>query len=163
MKRNDLKLFLTTFFIILTTFLGVQHAFSKSCALPKSALLLLDKADAVFSGKVTNVKYLDDPERGSPEPRIIVTFDVYESWKGPLTKEITLHTVFNKWSGNGYFFSKDGEYLVFAYKRKNKKNIFSKLFGGPEEVYDVKLCNGTQFLNRAQTLIEQLDEGNKPE
>lgn len=163
MKLTYIKIFAVTFFVILTMLLGIKNTLSKSCALPESALLLLDKADAVFSGKVTKLKYLDDQERGSPEPRIIVTFDVYESWKGPLSKQITLHTVFNKWSGDGYFFTKDGEFLVFAYKRKNKKNIITKFLGGPDEVYDVKLCNGTQFLNRADKLIKELGKGNKPQ
>lgn len=163
MKLTCIKILLITFIIILTTVLGIENALSKSCAPPESALLSLEKADAVFSGKVTRVKYLDDPERGSPEPRIIVTFEVYQSWKGPLSKEITLHTVFNKWSGDGYFFTKDGEFIVFAYKRKNKKNILTRFLGGPDEVYDVKLCNGTQFLNRADKLIKELGKGNKPQ
>lgn len=135
----------------------LKSTVAKSCALPKSAIEALSKVNAVFVGEVTDVKYIDDPDQNSPEPRIIVKLKVKKVWKGPLEKEFTLHTVFNKWSGDGYFFSKGQEYLVFADKVKR-----SSLFPKEKGVYEVKLCKGTRYLSESGDYIKELGKGLKP-
>ena len=91
-----------------------QDSLACSCVGPRGKKAL-EGAAAAFSGKVTKVKYLDADEP-RVEPRIIVTFKVYRSWKGPLKRSAVLHTIYNKWTCEGYFFKEGGEYLVFAYK-----------------------------------------------
>jgi hypothetical protein len=113
---------------------------------------------SVFAGKATEVKYLDPPETRS-EPRIIVTFKVLRSWKGPeASTEFVLHTVYNGHSCYGYHFQKGKEYLVFA--RRNKEHD-AKEFAPhelPEVSYGTNLCSGTRLLADAAEDIKILDE-----
>lgn len=37
-----------------------------------------EEADIIFWGSIENLRYLDDPERTKTEPRIIVTFKLFE-------------------------------------------------------------------------------------
>lgn len=151
-KNKIVKIVILLILVVILGLIFMQRIHSKSCALPESALKAMGKADAVFSGKVSKVKYLDDPKQTSPEPRIIVTLKVYRVWKGPINKEFVLHTVYNLWSGDGYFFHEDEEYLVFAYKKKvNNK-----------DVYDVKLCGGTFPQSQAEKFLKELGPGKKP-
>ena len=49
-----------------------------------------------------------------------MTFEVYRWWKGPPKKSVVLHTIYNKWSCEGYFFKEGEEYLVFAYRNREQ-------------------------------------------
>ncbi len=119
-------------------------------------LVALRGADAVFSGKVANIKYLDEPEQANPEPRIIVTFDVYRTWKGPLKKRMALHTVLNKWTCKGYIFREGEEYLVYA--RKNEPSM-ARMFPKGRKTLGVSLCGGTIPLFKAQKDLQELGAG----
>jgi hypothetical protein len=112
--------------------------------------------DAVFAGTATEVEYLDPPETHS-EPRIVVTFEVRRSWKGAAAGEFFLHTNYNSYTCQGYYFKKGKEYLVFA--RRNKEP-HAKAFAPhalPEVSYGTSLCSGTKLLADAGEDVKILD------
>ena len=65
------------------------RAFGCSCVSPE-----LDKArmnaDAVFSGTIVRITYVDP--KASWEPRVAVDFEVDRVWKGPVTPKFRMHT-----------------------------------------------------------------------
>jgi len=87
-------------------------ALACSCVGP-TGLDILSSNAAVFAGKVTAIEYLE-ADTESSEPPILVTFEVNEVWKGPIRKTVTLRTIYNKYSCNGYFFKEGQLYLVAA-------------------------------------------------
>jgi hypothetical protein len=134
--------------ILFVCAVSISSAFACSCALITPAEAYAS-ADTVFSGKVENVQYLDDPEGGRLEPRIIVTFSVNDLWKGGEQSQIIMHTVYNKFSCNGYFFKSGKEYLVYATYNKRAENFLGKLFAPKEPRLGVKLCSGTKPIEEA--------------
>jgi hypothetical protein len=93
------------------------------------------------------------------EPRIIVTFQVYRVWKGRPRRTIILHTVFNKWTCNGYWFKEGEEYLVFA--RANDPDQ-AKMFARTKNTLGVWSCNGTSTLAAAEEDLNELGDGVVP-
>lgn len=63
------------------------HAIS---VLPTRFADLQSKAESIFRGKVTTVRYAPDPARDPQTPYTWVTFRVLETYKGTLPAEITL-------------------------------------------------------------------------
>ena len=118
----------------------------------------LEGASSAFSGKVTKVEYLD-PDGLRVEPRIIVTFEVYRWWKGPLKKTAVLHTIYNKWTCEGYFFKEGEEYLVFAYK--NREHV-AKKFPSAKDTLGVNICGATGPLKHAKEELRELGPGRRP-
>jgi hypothetical protein len=102
--------------------LSARTAAACDCVGPRGKAALVN-ANVAFSGKVIRIKYLDNSEQANPEPRIIVTFRVYRVWKGKPKRKIVLHTVFNKWTCNGYWFKEGEEYLVFAHANSSEAAI----------------------------------------
>ncbi|MFA6473354.1 MAG: hypothetical protein WCV85_00595 [Patescibacteria group bacterium] len=87
-----------------------------SC-IPPSAQESYKDADVIFAGKVTKVIYVDDSTGiGCDEPRTIVHFQVGAYWKGNARVSMTLHTVENRCSCDGYDFIEGETYLVYAYE-----------------------------------------------
>ena len=159
------KIFLLWFAILCLLFWDSDSAFSCKCA-PFPLANRLNSTDAIFSGKTVKVKFLDSPKQNSPEPRIIVTFDVYRFWKGPVGKRFILYTVANKWSCDGFGFREGSEYLVFAYNYTQESKIdrlikfdFSA-FG--KDIFGTSLCNGTKLLSDAQEELKELGPGQTP-
>ncbi len=138
--------------------LGPRTATACDCVGPRGKAALLN-AKVAFSGKVIKIKYLDDPEQANPEPRIIVTFRVYRVWKGEPKRTIVLHTVFNKWTCNGYWFKEGEEYLVFA--RANGSEA-AKMFPEAKNTLGVGTCGGTFPLADAQGDVKELGAGKAP-
>jgi hypothetical protein len=134
-----------------------QDGFACSCVGPRGKEALAGAA-AAFSGKVVQIERLDaDEPRG--EPRIIVTFEVYRWWKGQLKKSVVLHTIYNKWSCEGYFFKEGGEYVVFAYR--NREHMAEK-FPFAKDTLGVTLCGGTKVLANANDELRELGAGRRP-
>jgi len=122
----------------------------------KAALL---NADVAFSGKVTKIEYLDDSKQRRPEPRIVVTFEVYRVWKGKPKRKMVLHTIFNGFSCGGYWFYEGKEYLVFA--KSNDTNI-ANLYPKSKQSLGVGICNGTTQLADAKKDVIELGKGKAP-
>lgn len=117
----------------------------------------LIKSDIIFSGKITNLRYLDDIEQKKIEPRVIVTFETNKIWKGEETKEILLHTTHNKGSCNGFVFEAGKEYLVYAVVQKHANNFLANLFSKKEPTIGVKIYGGTKPLHEAENEIKKLN------
>lgn len=135
-----------------------QDGLACSCLGPRGKKAL-EGAAAAFSGKVTKVEYLDADEPGV-EPRIAVTFEVYRSWKGPLKKSAVLHTIYNKWTCEGYFFKEGREYLVFAYQNRGHA---AERFPSAKDTLGVNICGATGPLADAGKELRELGPGRRPE
>ena len=140
--------------------LGAGRAAACDCTGPRGKDALVN-AKVAFSGKVIEIKYLDDPEQTTPEPRIIVTFRVYRVWKGEPERKIVIHTVFNKWTCVGYSFMEGEEYLVFAYD--NGPAYEAEMFPGTKNTLGAWTCGGTFPLADAQGDVKELGAGKVPD
>jgi hypothetical protein len=127
-----------------------------SCIPQDSATHALNESALVFSGKVIDIKYLDKHDDEHIEPAIVVTFNVYKYWKGLPGTKVKIHTVYNKFSCDGYNFEEGEEYLVYAFKQESKKNFWEWLLNKPAYKYDVGLCGGTKPLSSADRDLRQL-------
>ncbi|MCW8929408.1 MAG: hypothetical protein OQL19_04105 [Gammaproteobacteria bacterium] len=140
---------------IFITFNLQAYACDKSNLSPVEAF---KSADLIFSGKITNLRYLDEIEKSQVEPRIIVTFKTEQFWKGHKQEEVLLHTTHNKGSCNGFVFNAGEKYLVYAVKQKKADNFLAKLFAKKEATIGVKIYGGTKLLNEAKEEINNLNK-----
>jgi hypothetical protein len=87
-----------------------------------------------------------------------VTFEVNEVWKGPVRTTVTLTTIYNKFSCDGYFFEEGQLYLVAAQSvtRDDKKS-------GAAELEGVFLCGGTSVLSDAHENLKEFGKGQRPQ
>lgn len=159
LSRNGLRLYKSL--ILASTvylLLSGRPALACDCAGPRGKAALVN-AKVAFSGKVTRIRYLDSPEQIGREPRIIVTFQVYQVWKGRPKKTIVVHTVLNKWTCNGYWFEQGEEYLVFAHANDP---IEAKRFSKARNTLGVGTCSGTLKLAAAEKDVKELGTGKVP-
>ena len=141
--------------------LSANEVLACDCVSPPTDAAL-KKSDVVFSGQVVSVKYLDDPQQKNSEPRTVVTFKVFRSWKGISTNEFVLHTVDNTWTCQGYYFREGKEYLVFAFRYNAESAKRFEPYKLPEKSFGVSLCGGTKSLSEATKDLEILGEGSAP-
>ena len=99
-----------------------QHVYACSCGPPEPPEVTLEKATAVFSGKVIHETIYPEGERlyfSRTSPFIqkgyflfgkTTTLEVYETWKGKPYQQIILHM-----NECGLNMSLDSEWLVYAY------------------------------------------------
>ena len=113
-------------FILIAVLLFPQHALACSCAAP-SVKNAFQKAFAVFSGKVTHIRYLDDPQT-TGEPKIVVTFAVERSWKGPSENKIILHTNYNTFICMGIGLRKTRN--IWCMRLKTRMGLWEPAFVG---------------------------------
>ena len=84
------------------------------CAPSGSPADALERADAVFAGKVTSIKFKGtSPYRMSTADPVEVEFRVSRVWKGPLRETHTVETE-NSGISCGYQFKKGQTYIVYA-------------------------------------------------
>ena len=138
--------------------LGARTAAACDCVGPRGRAALAN-ANVAFSGKVIKIIYVDNREQTNPEPRVIVTFRVYRVWKGQAKRKITLHTVLNKVTCNGYSFKEGKEYLVFAHANDSEA---AKMFPKAKNTLGVNTCGGTFPLADAQRDVKELGSGKIP-
>lgn len=147
------------FIVVVSFILSLpQDGLACSCVAPRGKRALESSA-AAFSGKVRRVEYLD-ADGPRVEPRIVVTFEVYRSWKGPLSKRALVHTVYNKWTCEGYFFKEGKEYLVFAGKNRGRA---AERFAPARDTLGVNPCGATRPLAEAEEDLRELGPGRAPE
>jgi len=107
-----------------------------SCLAPGTLLEELNKSDAVFVGKVIDIK--------SSSMQREITFERTKIWKGPESVQLVVVTGTNS-ASCGYGFEEDKEYLVYASLSEGK--------------YYTDLCSGTKPLFLAvQEDIKVLNE-----
>jgi hypothetical protein len=143
-----------------------QSATACSCV-NRPLKTMLEEAEGVFTGQVTNIKKFDDK---SGEPRIIVTIHVFRVWKGDIPETMVMHTIYNQISCAGYAFRENQRVLVFARRVQAKgwlagvparqaKDIRGHIFTvpatrlplsgpglpGPEDfIFSTNVCSGTR-------------------
>lgn len=132
-----------------------NNAWACSCIGPKGTDILLGNA-AVFSGKALEVMYLE-PDGKYLEPPIRVTFEVSEVWEGPVRNTISVSTIYNKFSCEGYYFKQGQHYLVAA-----KSITLDNSKASIAEVEGLPLCGGTSTLENASENIKAFGEGQRP-
>src|SRR5262245_29389403 len=115
-----------------------------SCSGPSGVDILHGNA-SVFTGSVSRVEYLE-PDRRDHEPQILVTFDVDEVWRGPVSRTFVVRTVHNKWTCRGFYFQEGEKYLVVARDVLKREAARRQ----PAEFGGVSLCNGTSLLKDAR-------------
>lgn len=118
-------------------------AFACSCTEPPPPAEAFEKADAVFSGKVVEIKKEISNQMSSAQ-RIPVKFDVQKVWKGPAEKTITISTALSS-ASCGYEFEYGKTYLVYAYG---------------DESLQTSLCTRTKLFADAYEDLLALGAGN---
>lgn len=129
-----------------------EPVLSCSCVGP-SGKDALPAVAAMFTGKAVRVEYLE-PDAREVEPEILVTFEVFEVWKGPIERTLRLRTKYNKWSCRAYYFKEGHSYLVAAHEVKAQDG--EVVLGG------VNICGGTSELARAGDALKTLGPGAVP-
>ena len=145
------------FILIVTAFAfsSITFACDKTTLKPSEAF---KEADIIFSGKVENLRYLDDPDQTKTDPRIIVTFSTIKVWKGTAEKTLTIHTTHNKFTCNGYVFKAGEEYLVYSHYNRRADNILAKFFAPAKPTLGIKVYGGTKLFSKAKDDIKYLDK-----
>ena len=122
--------------------LAGYEAAACSCAPPPAPTAALEKATAVFTGKVTAMEIAGGSGMG-----MLVTLKAGRAWKGVESATVRLHT--NRSSAAcGYGFRVGGQYLVYAYA--------SQAHG----VLATNLCTRTRALSQAAGDLAELGQGN---
>ena len=143
--------------LVIATSLFVLSANAASACkcIPTTPEQGLERAGAVFSGRVVDVVEQSPAERRSPrsneDPNFLngvkVTFEVSEVWKGNSERRLVV-TTSDSSASCGYSFQEGQEYLVYA----------------SEEDAQLKtgLCSGTKRLSDARADLAVLGEGETP-
>ena len=129
---------------------GPAHACK--CAPPGTPSEELERAAAVFAGRVVSIQHSYDPSAASvsPEDRTTVGFRVSAVWKGAVHEHMYITTPPTGGSC-GFAFVEDEEYIVYAYDSAYDA-------GG----YTASICSRTSLLRHAQADIDALGEGHAP-
>ena len=108
------------------------------CLPPPAPKVALERATAVFAGKVTAVA-----EKGQQKQ---VTFEVSRSWKG-IASDTVIVTTASHSATCGYNFEAQKEYLVYGSKGENA------------EFLSTNICTRTRPLAQAKDDLAELGEG----
>lgn len=99
---------------LLALLAGVESAHACTCGPSGSPAEALERADAVFAGKVTSITFKGtSPYRLSSADPVEVEFRVSRVWKGPRRETRTVETE-NSGISCGYQFKKGQTYIVYA-------------------------------------------------
>lgn len=131
------KMFIATCLLVVSFLSLAPSTFACSCLPPGSPSEELASHDAVFSGKVLDIK-----EKGE---EIEVTVEVIEAWKGINSKETTIYTPSNS-AACGVNFETNIEYIIYANNDNGE--------------FHTNLCSRTAELAYAQEDVAELGEGN---
>ncbi len=116
-KRGSLVIVAAILFgalALMGLFLAPKPAHACLCAPSGSPAEALERADTVFAGKVTSIKFKGtSPYRLSTADPVEVEFRVSRVWKGPLRETTAVETE-NSGISCGYQFKKGQTYIVYA-------------------------------------------------
>lgn len=118
-----------------------MRASACDCYVPDNALEGLEKSDAVFTGKVKDIK----KTKINGEAYYAVLIEVDRTWKGIKESQIIVYT---DWSSCMFEFQKDEEYLLYSYKNDDK--------------YFVMNCGRSTTIQYGKEDIAQLGPGINP-
>lgn len=143
--------------ILLMTVLGLSfmmifhssNVYACSCAQPQTVKDQFSRSEAVFSGKVLEVKEQKNLNGSMTKAAL---FDVSRIWKGGTESQIIIHT--GSGGGDcGFKFENGKEYLVYAQP--------STMYGDKELLVTI-ICDRTVALDQAQEDLAVLGEGKLP-
>ncbi|WP_029192873.1 hypothetical protein [Paenibacillus harenae] len=149
MKRKINTIWAICFAAGIMTFFMPQNAYACSCAGPITVEEQLNHSEAVFAGRVLEVK-----EQKSVEGYVTkaVLFETKQIWKGGPESQIIIQT--GSGGGDcGYHFEEGKDYLVYANR--------SDMYGGKEQLVTI-ICDRTKELAGAQEDLTVLGEGKAP-
>lgn len=132
-----------TLAVLIPLFLAAA-AYACSCAPPPPPKEALEKATAVFSGKVLKIEK-------DGEYELAVTFAVDRQWKGIADKEVVVRTGTND-GICGYKFKKGTSYLIYAHETKREELKYLV----------TNICTRTAAVADAKEDLKALGEGKKP-
>jgi hypothetical protein len=122
-----------------------EPAAACSCAMPPAPIEALERASAVFRGRVTAI----EPPALGPSVRLGMTrsarFAVDTAWRGPVTPEMTVATMLDT-AACGYPFAVGQDYLVYA--------------DAAADALIVTICSRTRPTDEAQADLSALGPGN---
>lgn len=124
-------------------FLLADAGFACSCLAPSSPAEELDKAAAVFSGKVIEVKKHKQTDDFFTTVEALIEVD--KQWKGIDKSRVSVFTASNS-AACGYNFQKGQSYLIYA-------------GGDPKERLTTSICSRTRNLKDAGEDLKELGEG----
>ncbi len=132
-------------FCFLLLWLLVEYSYACSCTTSRGVEDAISTYDTIFSARVIDKKLERESETyfSSADP-VTVSFEVYESWKGTNTQNISLTTMAGG-ASCGYYFEVGQEYLVYSYN-----------------VTSVGLCSRTALLENAAEDLQVLGQGEQP-
>jgi hypothetical protein len=144
--------------VLLLLRLGSAEAAACSCV-PTTIAENIERAGAIFAGKVTAVSYPDEPKNPLGERRLLANVEVSRVWKGESGRKAVISTWENLSSCDGYNLREGQEYLVFA----DTARVIGPLGKEPEYRFEgISWCGGTTPLNHAADELKALGEGRPP-
>ena len=148
MKRKINVILLICLLVSIMTISIPSNAYACSCVEPKSVQDELSRSEAVFSGRVIEVK----EERTNRYLSNAVLFEISEIWKGGSESQIIIRT--GSGGGDcGIQFKEGEDYLVYAKS--------SSMYGDREELVTI-ICDRTSVLAQAEEDLTILGEGKAP-
>ncbi|QOY38082.1 hypothetical protein AWH56_011395 [Anaerobacillus isosaccharinicus] len=141
-KREKLLLFFSSL-TLLTLVFFYQPALTSACNcdVPDNATEALDKANAVFKGKVIKLK----EETIDGEKYDVALISVSETWKGIKNSQVKVYT---DWTSCQFELEEEKEYLLFPYKYHDRLIVIN--------------CGRSTEIKYAQEDLLELGEGNEP-
>ncbi len=138
-------LILLLFIVVIGSFTFSPQAQACDCADPGGPAEELERAKAVFSGKLlfSKIERQQEGMRGAIEYWNVYLFEVQETWKGVGQ---TQFIVYDTTSNCGAFYQEGATYLVYAYEHKEKGLYTSS-------------CHRTMELSHAQEDLYVLGAG----
>ncbi|WP_342542674.1 hypothetical protein MHH33_00870 [Paenisporosarcina sp. FSL H8-0542] len=148
-KKILVTMMLSVVFCLFSLSIVPTTSYACSCAQPPSVEDELERSQAVFSGKVLEVK-VQKNFKGYVKKRVLI--EVAETWKGVSESQVIITT--GSGGGDcGYEFQVGQEYLVYATE--------STMYGDKAELVTV-ICDRTTELSAAQEDLTVLGEGKEP-
>lgn len=140
MKRKRRGLLLFQSFTVLITLLLLQPAvptYACDCAVPDSATEALERADAVFTGKVIKLK--------KEKMELAALIMVSESWKGTEDSQVIVYT--DSSSSCHFSFIEGEEYLLYPFEHDGKFRVIN--------------CGRSTVIKNAEEDLLELGAGSK--
>ena len=155
---SSVRAYLIAVCVLTILHLGAAEAAACSCV-PTTIAENIERAGAIFAGKVTAINYPDEPRNPFGERRVLASVEISRVWKREAGREAVVSTWEDLSSCDGYNFHVGQEYLVFA----DTIRVIGPLGKEPEYRFEgVSWCGGTKTLRSASDELKALGEGRPP-
>jgi hypothetical protein len=159
-RKARIALIFSVFLIVLTVSFpkGVTAGplNTRCLCTPDSFMNRWHKANAVFTGTVTNIKEMKDYTRRGDETAVEVTLHVDEAFKNAnADQDFVLYSSLPKYSCRGFGFEKGRRYLVYAYMREPQVFEYWSAYDFPSGTYGSGgVCGGIKTMDDKRTAPE---------